>query len=133
LELINYQLTNDIRNWRSVRNKPIIVTEYGADTLPGYHQNPSFIWTEEYQTDLMIENFKAFDTVRIEDGYLAGELIWNFADFMTKQDYTRAVGNHKGIFTRQRQPKSSAHLMRKRYLDLAQNENEGTLFSDMKP
>lgn len=96
-----------------------------ADTLPGYHQNPSFIWTEEYQTDLMIENFKAFDTVRIEDGYLAGsyslffkfvliiyfsakmftfigELIWNFADFMTKQDYTRAVGNHKGIFTRQR-------------------------------
>ncbi len=46
-------------------------------------------------------------------------MIWNFADFMTKQGFTRAVGNKKGIFTRQRQPKASAHTLRKRYWDLA--------------
>jgi beta-glucuronidase len=30
------------------------------------------------------------------------------------------VGNRKGIFTRQRQPKASAHWLRKRYLKLAE-------------
>ena len=32
-----------------------------------------------------MENFKAFDSTRL-DGILIGELIWNFADFMTKQE-----------------------------------------------
>lgn len=33
---------------------------------------------------------------------------------------TRIVGNRKGIFTRERQPKASAHLLRTRYHLLAQ-------------
>ncbi|KAJ8879517.1 hypothetical protein PR048_020125 [Dryococelus australis] len=33
--------------------------------------------------------------------------------------YTRVVGNHKGIFTRERQPKASAHTLRERYRQLA--------------
>lgn len=33
--------------------------------------------------------------------------------------YTRVGGNKKGIFTRNRQPKVSAHFMRKRYFALA--------------
>ena len=27
-------------------------------------------------------------------------MVWNFADFMTKQEPRRVVGNRKGIFTR---------------------------------
>ena len=37
-ELINLQLTNDLTAFHSKYNKPIIVTEYGADTIPGFHQ-----------------------------------------------------------------------------------------------
>lgn len=33
--------------------------------------------------------------------------------------YTRVGGNKKGIFTRARQPKASAHFLRKRYWKLA--------------
>jgi beta-glucuronidase len=33
--------------------------------------------------------------------------------------YTRVGGNKKGVFTRNRQPKASAHLLRKRYYELA--------------
>ena len=36
----------------------------------------------------MLEYFKAFDTAR-EEGILFGELVWNFADFMTQQDVKR--------------------------------------------
>ena len=47
-------------------------------------QSPGFTWSEEYQAELMMENFKAFDKLRAE-GFFTGEMIWNFADFATPQ------------------------------------------------
>lgn len=44
--------------------------------MPG---NP---FTEQYQWELLEETHKAFDFL-IGKGMLAGEMIWNFADFMT--------------------------------------------------
>jgi len=38
----------------------------------------------------------------------------SFTDFMTKQENRRVAGNKKGIFTRDRQPKMAAHVMRSR-------------------
>ncbi|XP_059084651.1 beta-glucuronidase-like [Tigriopus californicus] len=121
IDLIANAVEQDIRNWRTKFNKPVLVTEYGADTIHGFHEVPSTIFTEEYQTDLMRENFKAFDNTK-EDGILIGEMIWNFADFMTVQEYKRVWGNRKGIFTRDRHPKASAHILRDRYWKLAQDE-----------
>lgn len=40
-------------------------------------------------------------------------VIWSLIDF------NRVNGNKKGVFTRGRQPKAAAHLLRKRYFDLA--------------
>ena len=37
-ELITRQMANDLRHWHSVRRKPIVITEYGADTVAGMHQ-----------------------------------------------------------------------------------------------
>ena len=59
------------------------------------HQDPPFIFTEEFQAELMAMNFAAFDELRRE-GILHGEMIWNFADFMTKQQVNRVVGNRNG-------------------------------------
>ncbi|RXG54329.1 Beta-glucuronidase [Armadillidium vulgare] len=88
--------------------------------------DPPFTWSEEYQGRLMIENFKAFDTLR-ESGFFFGEMIWNFADFMTVQGTNRVGGNRKGVFTRERQPKLSAHLLRERYLSLANQTSHSSL------
>jgi beta-glucuronidase len=41
-----------------------------------------------------------------------GEHVWNFADFGTAQAVHRPGGNHKGVFTRDRQPKAAAWLLR---------------------
>ena len=62
------------------------------------HQDPPFIFTEEFQAELMAMNFAAFDELRRE-GILHGEMIWNFADFMTKQQVNRVVGNRKGTLS----------------------------------
>jgi hypothetical protein len=46
---------------------------------------------------------------------VVGEHVWNFADFKTAQNFPRAGGNKKGAFTRDRQPKMVAHLLRRRW------------------
>ncbi|KAM8976621.1 beta-glucuronidase [Pelodytes ibericus] len=117
LEVIQLQLNNQFENWYTSYKKPIIQSEYGADTIPGFHSDPPLMFTEEYQSIVLQNYHSIFDEKRKQ--YVIGELIWNFADFMTVQSVTRVVGNKKGIFTRQRQPKSSAFILRNRYWKLA--------------
>ncbi|RZB77459.1 Glyco hydro 2 C and/or CmcI domain containing protein, partial [Asbolus verrucosus] len=118
------------RRWNELHNIPVIVTEYGADTQEGLHILPSFVWSEEYQDKFLSQYFQAFDQMR-EEGFFVGEMIWNFADFKTDQTYIRVGGNKKGIFTRNRQPKASAHLLRRRYWALAQNLDNATAPDDL--
>ena len=54
----------------------------------GFHTLPSFIWTEDYQIEMIEETTKAFDILRLNHTGFVGEMIWNFADFMTTQDIT---------------------------------------------
>ncbi|KAL4234849.1 hypothetical protein ACF0H5_006490 [Mactra antiquata] len=81
---------------------------------------PSFVFTEEYQIEFLQQYHKVFDQLKQE--FLVGEMPWNFADFMTVQGITRVVGNKKGLLTRQRQPKMSAHLIRDRYMKMMNGE-----------
>ncbi|KAG6452779.1 hypothetical protein O3G_MSEX007782 [Manduca sexta] len=114
-------LTHDIAKWHKKFNKPVLISEYGSDAITGFHAYPEYVWSEDYQLALLSEHFKAFDQLRPE-GFFVGEFIWNFADFNTPQSFTRAGGNKKGIFTRSRQPKSAAHLVRARYNSIAKSE-----------
>ena len=46
-------------------------------------QLPSFVFTEDFQVDFLKEYHGVFDEFR--KTFLAGEMVWNFADFMTVQ------------------------------------------------
>ena len=120
-EVVPYQLSYDLDNWYQVRKKPIMVSEYGAGTIDGLHKNPSTMYTEDYQADLLTAYFPVFDEYRKK--FFIGELIWNFADFQTDQSSSRVDGNKKGLLTRQRQPKEAAKVVRQRYLSLAKQPN----------
>lgn len=90
-------------------HKPIIMTEFGADTIAGYHGKPAVMWTEEYQADLIRLHLE----VAAEREFVAGMQVWNFADFAAVQSVMRVGGlNHKGVFTRIRTPKMAAHVLR---------------------
>jgi beta-glucuronidase len=91
--------------------KPIIITEYGADTYPGLHAVASTPWTEEYQVEYLDMNHRVFDRVDA----VVGEQMWNFADFATSSGFLRVGGNKKGAFTRDRQPKAAAWALRRRW------------------
>ncbi|GMR42589.1 hypothetical protein PMAYCL1PPCAC_12784, partial [Pristionchus mayeri] len=114
LEQIEHSLYNDFITWKQRFGKAMLITEYGAESIPGLHKDPSFVFTEEYQTDLYHSTWAALDQLRSE-GVITGEMVWVFADFMTAMDQTRVVGNHKGVFTRQRDPKKAAFEIRERY------------------
>lgn len=107
-----YDLTAELEGWTQLNlNKPIIFTEFGADTLNGQKQVPSEMWSEEYQVDLLKMYGKVFDKLPI----VQGELVWNLADFATEPSILRVNGNKKGVFTRERQPKMAAYFLQERW------------------
>lgn len=103
-------LRKELEEWVKV-GKPIIFTEYGADTVMGMHDTTPVMYTEEYQVDYYKMNNEVFDEFEL----VIGEQAWNFADFATSQSLLRVQGNKKGIFTRDRKPKLVAHYFRNRW------------------
>jgi beta-glucuronidase len=104
---------SELEAW-ATDGKPIIITEYGADTVAGLHSVTPQPWSEEYQVEYLEMNHRVFDRVDA----VVGEHVWNFADFATKSGIMRVDGNKKGVFTRDRRPKSAAFALRRRWRGL---------------
>lgn len=107
-------MEGDLRGWAEKFGRPLLMSEYGADTLPGLHSVWDQPWTEEYQAAYLAASHRAFD--RIEA--VVGEQVWNFADFQTSHGIHRVDGNRKGVFTRDRKPKAAAYELRRRWRGL---------------
>jgi beta-glucuronidase len=88
--------------------KPVLFTEFGADTIPGLHSTSTQMFTEEYQAQLL----EMYIRVIRSKTYTIGEQAWNFADFRTPQHFRRVVMNRKGVFTREREPKLAAFKLK---------------------
>ncbi|MGM7721457.1 beta-glucuronidase [Metabacillus sp. Hm71] len=108
-------LRKELDGWKKrCPGKPIMFTEYGADTIAGFHDVDPVMFTEEFQVEFYRANHDVFDEYK----EFIGEQVWNFADFATSQGIVRVQGNKKGIFTRDRKPKAAAHLLRKRWTEI---------------
>lgn len=103
-------LNTELDFWEKLQ-KPVMFTEYGADTYPGVHNTNGEMFSEEYQMDYYDRLNRELD----KRPFFMGEQIWNFADFATIQGPMRVDGNKKGIFTRDRRPKLAAHYFRRRW------------------
>lgn len=111
-EMTKIKLREELNGWNErCPGKPIVMTEYGADTVAGLHDVDPVMFTEEFQVEYLRANHEIFD----EFDNFVGEQVWNFADFATSQGVMRVQGNKKGIFTRDRKPKYAAHELRKRW------------------
>ncbi len=105
-------LLKELVAWQDLYpDKPILITEYGADTLPGLHSMWDTPYTEEFQVDYYDMNHRVFDQM----ANVVGEQVWNFADFETTVGLIRIQGNHKGLFSRNRQPKQIVREIQKRW------------------
>ncbi|MGG3449058.1 beta-glucuronidase [Domibacillus aminovorans] len=114
-DIVKAQLREEFDGWlKRCPGKPIMFTEYGADTVAGLHDVAPVMFTEEFQVEYYRANHEVFDEYK----EFIGEQVWNFADFATSQGVMRVQGNKKGIFTRDRKPKASAHELRQRWTEI---------------
>jgi beta-glucuronidase len=89
--------------------KPLILSEFGADTIPGHHAQPPEMFSEEYQAEMLTRYIEVLDS----KSFVVGQHVWNLCDFKTGQAVHRMGGmNLKGVFTRDRRPKLAAHRLR---------------------
>ncbi|KAJ4024660.1 hypothetical protein NW766_000900 [Fusarium irregulare] len=120
LEAAEKGLEECLLSWAGKYNKPIIMTEYGADTLAGLHTVGDVPWSEEYQSRVLEMSHRVFDRV----DSVVGEHVWNFADFQTPSTFIfRVDGNKKGVFTRDRRPKGAVQTLKKRWTEMAKTQS----------
>ncbi len=106
------KLSNELEDIYGKTKKPIIISEFGSDTIPGFHSASDELYTEEYQ----VEYWKKYLELAEQKDYLVGLHAWVFADFRTTHSTMRIGGlNHKGAFTRDRKPKMSAHFLKSKW------------------
>ncbi len=104
------RLSKDLDDIYKRFKKPVLMTEFGADALPGHHAEPPEMFSEEYQAEMIHRYLKVLNS----KPYVTGAHVWNLCDFKTAQGTHRpGATNWKGVFTRDRKPKMAAHLLRK--------------------
>jgi beta-glucuronidase len=109
LEVAESVLGDTLDRLHKQHGKPVVITEFGADAVPGSHADPPAMWTEEYQAELIERVLR----VARQRRFVVGAHVWAFADFATAQaDHRPESVNFKGIFTRDRRPKLAAMRLR---------------------
>ncbi len=110
---------DELKVWfkkQGVKEKAVVMSEFGGAALYGNHTFDNIKWSEEYQANLLSESMDAF----IESGMVCGTYVWHFADARTIRPVTdRARGfNNKGILNEYRKPKASYFAVQEKYQKL---------------
>lgn len=85
------------------------MTEFGADTMGGFHSQLPLMWTEAYQAEYVRGHLE----VVARKDFVADMQVWHYADFAAIQGIMRVGGlNMKGVFTRTRQSKMAVEVLR---------------------
>lgn len=112
LDAATEELHNDLEVAHERFGQPVLLSEFGADTMPGLHSVEGGMWTEEFQVEFVSRYLDVAESL----DYVIGAHPWNLADFATGQSHTRVGSmNWKGVFTRDRRPKAAAHMLRDRW------------------
>ncbi len=102
------QLDECLEQFAAQYDGPLILTEFGADTIEGFHSPFCLQFTEEFQTEFLSRYIQLIRS----KSFITGMHVWCFADFATGQSPGRVLGNRKGVFTRTREPKMAAITLR---------------------
>ena len=110
--VVNYKNRLIEKNWLG---KPVIMSEYGAAALAGFHSHFDTVrWSEEYQRDLLEYTIELFH----KTDYMRGTYIWQFCNIRTspEMDINRArYFNNKGIIDEYRNPKAAFFKVKELY------------------
>jgi beta-glucuronidase len=106
-EMLNYRF--DIKY-----DKPVMITEFGADALGGYHADADTRWSEEYQDTLYRNQFKMLAGIP----GLRGLTPWILVDFRSprrQHPYFQDGWNRKGLISDDGKKKQAFWTMKNYY------------------
>ena len=100
--------------WQIPYDKPVFVSEFGADARQGLHGDRGAIWTEEYQEDLYRRTLPMLDRI---EGFV-GTSPWILADFRSPRRVLPGIQddyNRKGLLSERGEPKKAFFVLRDYY------------------
>jgi len=113
--------TKDMLNYRfDIKlNKPVVITEFGADALAGFHGDSATRCSEEYQ-ELLYKN--QFTMLKAMSG-LRGMTPWILADFRSprrQHPYFQDFWNRKGLISETGKKKKAFYVLKAFYDEVQQ-------------
>lgn len=108
------------RKWPA---KPILISEFGADAVPGKHAlegTAAEKFTEEYQVELLTHTWSEIQ----KRDFIVGGMPWVFADFRcgwSGQMHPTFHMNEKGVLTHRREKKAGYEALKKVYEQIETN------------
>jgi beta-glucuronidase len=112
------QKTDAIR-WKTVFNKPLIISEFGGSALFGYHADSLTAWSEEYQESLYTHQLAMLRKIP----FLSGMSPWILMDFRSPRRQLPGVQdfrNRKGLLSEKGEKKKAFYVLQKYYKELQQ-------------
>jgi beta-galactosidase len=109
-----------------IPDKPILVTEFGADADPRIHSFTPVRFDKSVEYAMLYHQIYIREIMKRQ--FVAGAAVWNLADFNSEtRDETMPHINNKGLLTLDRQPKNTyylykANLLLKPFLKIGNGE-----------
>jgi beta-glucuronidase len=104
----------DATSWRIGYEKPLIVSEFGADARFGLHGSPDQRWTEEYQANVYRHQFSMLNRI----SQLRGMSPWILMDFRSPNRVLPGVQdefNRKGLISETGEKKQAFYILQDAY------------------
>lgn len=101
-------------SWNINRDKPVVISEFGAGAKYGLHGDRDDRWTEEYQEYLYEETLKMLDPIK----QLRGISPWILVDFRSPRRVLPGIQdnwNRKGLISDKGEKKKAFYTLKKYY------------------
>ena len=105
----------DTITWTCPYNKPVLISEFGAEALTGNHGDDQTAWTEEEMARIYRHQVAMFQRIP----FLQGTIAWILMDFRSPRRPLALLQdgfNRKGLFSERGQKKLAFYVLRDYYL-----------------
>ena len=100
--------------WKTIYNKPLVISEFGAEALYNYHGNKDEIWNEESQEYFYQSQLYMLDKIT----FLRGMSPWILVDFRSPRRHLPNIQdfyNRKGLISDKGEKKKAFFVMKNYY------------------
>jgi beta-glucuronidase len=108
----------DTINWKTVYDKPLIISEFGGDAKYGLHGDSLTRWSEEYQENLYTHQINMLGRIP----FLQGTAPWILMDFRSPRRPLPGIQdffNRKGLISNKGEKKKAFYVLRNFYKSIS--------------